>query len=264
MLTLTYARTPGESSRDLFLRARDDQHVALFMRRLSRRTGTDYSGRWIRKLEFQADGTVHWHLLIVGERFIPHDVVDDAWGFGHVWISRPKGGAVAYICKYVAKGGEFPEWVLGQRARGIRVVGASPGFWCTNTPTPKSTLQVGTRVVGVFIPLGESLARQRERCLVYVSGKYRRVKCSPQFVLMAAAEAGISVEPLGGWRVVFGRKASAFLALIDRCAKGLEDRPGRPAKRAGRALHSIHTRDRDAGGSVVVGVTRWAQESDHA
>jgi len=48
------------------------------------------------KREFQASGALHYHLILVGLEYVPHDIVGEVWadvarGGGFVWIERTPG-----------------------------------------------------------------------------------------------------------------------------------------------------------------------------
>jgi hypothetical protein len=130
-LTLTYRRDEFENSLDLYRTQSERQDVALFMRRLGRRLGVSFNGKWICKLEFQKGGWVHWHLIVLGVPRIEHDVLSEAWGHGFVWIKKLTKRRVLYTCKYIAKGGahNLPAWIYAERPKSVKVIRTSRGFW---------------------------------------------------------------------------------------------------------------------------------------
>jgi hypothetical protein len=79
------------------------------------------------KLEFQARGAPHYHLVVYGVRFLDHDWVASAWyrivGSGdprhlaagtEVRQVRSWRGTRAYVSKYLAKVGPVPEGYTGR------------------------------------------------------------------------------------------------------------------------------------------------------
>ena len=144
MLSLTYRRRDGVDGRDVYFEAMDQRHVREFIRRLSAKLGYSLTGRWLCKLEFQSDGTPHWHIVIRGARFMKHALVAQCWPHGFVWVSAGRSVAkpyrgrkgvrdakslILYLAKYCAKGGQVPNWVLNLQPRSFKVVRVSPGFW---------------------------------------------------------------------------------------------------------------------------------------
>jgi hypothetical protein len=128
-ITLTYRREPGETPQELYQRAKEDEHVRRFIRKLATSLGEDFTGRWMCKMEFQRGGWVHWHLLILGLGFTDWKMVERLWGHGFIAMKRMTDANIRYIAKYVAKGGEVPPFLLLERSRSVRVVRVSPGFW---------------------------------------------------------------------------------------------------------------------------------------
>lgn len=137
-LTLTYRRVPGEDARQLWRRQQEEKHVAMFMRRLSRALRADLRGKWLCKLEFQEDGYVHWHIILLGVGFFDVATLERCWGHGFVWIEPLTTERVKYVCKYVAKAGVMPAWLYGERPGSVRVVRVSHGFWRDKTPRPST------------------------------------------------------------------------------------------------------------------------------
>jgi hypothetical protein len=128
-VTLTYRREDWDDSQDCYRSAQEQQHVPLFLRKVSRFLGESLKSRWICKLEFQEGGWVHWHIIILDVNKIPHAELTRMWGRGHVWINRLSPGRIRYCCKYVCKGGQVPGWLYAEPTRGVKVVRVSPGFW---------------------------------------------------------------------------------------------------------------------------------------
>jgi hypothetical protein len=59
-ITLTYDRNDYESPLDLFYAQQERQDVPMFIRRLQKYLDKSLSGLWMRKMEFQANGWVHF------------------------------------------------------------------------------------------------------------------------------------------------------------------------------------------------------------
>ena len=137
-VTLTYDRT-GEtydgggfdSSLACYRAAQDEQHVPLFLRKVSRYLGESLTGRWICKLEFQKGGWPHWHIIILDVPKIPHDQLKRMWNKGHVDVRRMSPKNIRYVTKYTCKGGDLPAWLLAERSRAVKIIRVSPGFWNT-------------------------------------------------------------------------------------------------------------------------------------
>lgn len=128
-LTLTYKRDEYEDPQDLYRRASEEQHVPMFIRKLCKALGRSLRGQWMCKLEFQKGGWVHWHLLVLGVTFIPHDVLTACWDRGHVWVEKMNPRSIYYVCKYVSKDGDLPTFLYLERSRSVKIVRVSPGFW---------------------------------------------------------------------------------------------------------------------------------------
>lgn len=131
-ITLTLDPADYSSPLDAYRRLASDQAVPLFLRKLSRALGVDLSGPgfgWVRKLEFQANGFPHFHLIVLGVTHIPHELIRECWGRGHVWIKRLRKNSAAYACKYLGKSGPVPGWVLREPERSVKIMSCSRGFW---------------------------------------------------------------------------------------------------------------------------------------
>lgn len=130
MLTLSYERSAWQWDPErLFHAASDEQHVPLFFRRLQKYLGCSLKGRWLCKQEFQRGGWVHWHIILIGVPFIPHEDLTRLWGHGHVWINKAKRRRLRYVCKYASKDADIPAWLYAQRPRAVKIIRVSPGFW---------------------------------------------------------------------------------------------------------------------------------------
>lgn len=92
--------------------------------------------RYFWKLEVQGNGFPHWH-IVLDTRIQRHEFERALRAIASRWLAgssiqgidfkRIRKGSINYLLKYVAKDGEWPEWML-DRCR-IRIVGASVGFW---------------------------------------------------------------------------------------------------------------------------------------
>lgn len=90
--------------------------------------------RWVRALEVQRRGVIHYHALLGGagvdelRRLTWMDEWDRLAGYAR--IEPPANGAAvrSYCAKYVAKGGEVDLW-SGPRRRPPRGLGVVPGRW---------------------------------------------------------------------------------------------------------------------------------------
>lgn len=128
-VTLTYDRSRYDSALQLYRQQSEAQHVALFIRKISRLLDFDLRGKWFCKLEFQKGGWVHWHLIILDIAKIPHQACTELWGRGHVWLRRLSRRSVRYCTKYVCKGAEVPAWLYLERPRSVKIIRVSSGFW---------------------------------------------------------------------------------------------------------------------------------------
>lgn len=176
-LTLTYAPVPGESSEALFERARREQHVALFVRALRERMGCGEL-EYFCKREFQANGTLHYHMIVVGLSYVPHDLVSEVWAGasgtgGFVWVERLTRARLKYVAKYVCKSGQVPPWVWELPSRGFKVTSCSRGFWGTKSSGPE--FRQPTRVFG-YVPLCVKASRAKSRMWVEVDGAVAAVR----------------------------------------------------------------------------------------
>jgi hypothetical protein len=242
-LTLTYARDEWSDARECYRAASEERHVRRFIQRLGEwlwwrmpesqrpytatgKPANPLNARWVCKMEFQRDWFVHWHLLILGLEFIPHDVLTDLWGFGHVWIARMTGKRVRYMTKYVAKSGDLPPWLYLEPTRSVKFIRASPGFWGDTEPVPRDDRPPRQRI-SAYEAIGQACHRAQSRTQVINRNQHRRMVKEPLWVLLARARAL-------GYDAVPGKRG--WLALVRVL------RPARPAE-GGRAvaLHSTDT-----------------------
>jgi hypothetical protein len=64
--------------------------------------------QWVRALEYQRRGVIHFHALTAGMDLLSYNAVRGLWRWGYSWIEpyEPGRGANYYLGKYLAKGGE--------------------------------------------------------------------------------------------------------------------------------------------------------------
>lgn len=129
-VTLTYDRAPYSDALDLYRSQCEQRHVSRFIARLSKRLGQSLKGQWVRKMEFQQGGWVHWHLIIVGVSYVPNSVIEECWGHGFTKTKGITRERCFYLTKYVTKGDcGLPSFVWGERPRSVKIIASSPGFW---------------------------------------------------------------------------------------------------------------------------------------
>ena len=196
-VTLTYDRTGDtydgggfDSSLACYRAAQDEQHVPLFLRKVSRYLGESLTGRWICKLEFQKGGWPHFHLIILDVPKIPHEELKRMWNKGHVDVRRMSPKNIRYCTKYTAKGGDLPAWLLAERSRAVKIIRVSSGFWkrddgddstrsidreaacsrdgdgddpLTDADTIDYDPDAPTRIAGMYKPIGQKLDEAHAR-----------------------------------------------------------------------------------------------------
>ena len=97
-VTLTFAELVHPEAADKRWRA--------FVRQVEGRHRTI---RWVRALEYQRRGVIHFHALMAGLDDLTYNTVRRRWTWGYSWIEayQPGRGANYYLGKYLAKGGEI-------------------------------------------------------------------------------------------------------------------------------------------------------------
>jgi NitT/TauT family transport system substrate-binding protein len=97
-LTLTFVEIVHPEAADKRWRA--------FVRQVEGKRGRQIA--WVRALEYQRRGVIHFHALLAGMEFLAYNAVRRLWPWGFSWIRpyEPGRGANFYLGKYVAKGGE--------------------------------------------------------------------------------------------------------------------------------------------------------------
>ena len=255
-VTLTYRRDEYQGPQDLYRCTSEQQHVPLFLRKVSRFVGESLKGRWFCKAEFQQGGWVHWHIIILGLAKIPHAELTRMWGRGHVWINRLSPRRIRYVCKYVSKGGQPPAWLLTEPTRSVKIVRVSPGFWGDTEARPSAPK--AERSEGRRYPFWKSIGQrieEAERKLVAKDddGRYARVEGDLGLVLMHLTTAGhVMVANQDGWLVI-----DAELADLERAAQRAADSEARhkaaqPRQRRAACLHLTKPPNPDA-----VAMPRW-------
>ena len=209
-VTLTYRRDEFEDPCDLYRKTGEQQHVPLFLRKVSRYLGVSLKGKWICKLEFQKGGWVHWHIIILGVKKIAHAELNNMWGRGHVWINRLSPNRIKYCCKYVCKGGEVPSWLLAEPTRSVKIIRVSPGFWGDATASRK-----GDAIEPMYqpfknarVPMFKAIGQRIEDCKNQLVARdegdnFRQVVADFALLLVALMQHGHAV--IGndrGWVVV--------------------------------------------------------------
>lgn len=283
-VTLTYRRDEYRDALDLYRRQSEEQHVPLFLRKVSRYLGRSLKGRWFCKLEFQTGGWVHWHLIILDVNKIPHDVATTLWGHGHVWLRRLNKKNVKYVTKYTVKGGDVPAWLYAERPRSVKIVRTSPGFWGElgrkkkadddEPAEPDPYDEYGPReqvIEGVYVPIGHRIDTGGDRFVVRDDrGKYARGDVDLGTLLACLMdEGGYVVGTRSGWLAI-----DASWAQLDRAvhqARAIhrpegDARPdrreeGRRRPRSGRGrLHSIETGNPDATKRRFTWLDHWCMQ----
>lgn len=240
-VTLTYRPGDFESSRDLYRKCSHEQHIPLFLRKLSRYLGQDLRGRWLAKMEFQQNGYIHFHIIVLDVPRIPHGEVSRLWGKGFVWLSKLSPSNLHYMCKYAAKGGSFPSWVLLERPKSVKIIRTSRGFWRNPPATQTDTHPILNKTIPVYVPIGEKLERREKTCAVMDDAlRVRTYRISLADLLTVAAHTGVTVKrDEFGWMEFHSHDFAAFDGMIRRGrARVSETAPG---------LHLMKCRKHDAG-----------------
>ena len=208
-LTLTYDRTEFEDARQCYRASVDDRHVRRFMEQLGKCLDQKLAGRWLCKLEFQRGGWVHWHIILLGVKFIDHRILSECWGWGHTWIKRLTTKRIKYCCKYVSKGGGVPAWVLLEPIRSVKVIRVSPGFWGQGDITPSSDEdeeEVQRFRVPAYVPIGMMVERAKHRTEVKDErGRWRTLNAACWDLVQRALDSGAQLVNAGSrWISVEG------------------------------------------------------------
>lgn len=247
-VTLTYDPQRNPTGRDLYRLQRDEQHVPLFLRRLSRRLGVSLKGQWVRKMEFQQNGNVHFHLIILGRRWIDHKILAEAWGHGFVHVKSLTRSHVDYLAKYVAKGGDVPPWLFGEPIRSVKIISASPGFWGDTEPEERDD-PPEKLTVSAYRTVGESIRRAHMQSIVHdeSSGRFDLIELDVGWALSRLHKAGLAPTTVErGW-YTFDCSADFFWRAINRGVEREGPEAGGDAqRRPGSGLHLISAGNPDA------------------
>lgn len=247
-VTLTYKRDDYESPLDLYREQSEQQHVPLFLRKVSRYLGVNLKGKWFCKMEFQDGGWVHWHIIILGVERIPHAKATELWGRGHVWLRRLNLRNIRYCTKYVAKDGQVPQFLYGEPPKSIKIVRVSPGFWGDTEPKePDDDPPPKRKRWPYFVPIGEKIERARAQVVVHdEEGKFRTVQADLGPLLAALMVRGCGlIGTVEGWFAV-----EAGWCDVEACLSPPVGRASRPeatptAGGGSAALHLTEARNRD-------------------
>lgn len=190
-ITLTYDRSRYVDAQDCFDQARARKHVSRFMRKLGVLLGVDLRGKWLCKLEFQREGWVHWHIVLVDVGKIPRDKFCQLyalWGRGSIDVKPLTEQNALYLMKYVAKDGEIPGWIYDYAARSIKVVRVSGGFWLDDEAArnrEKNRRSVkGERIdLEYVVPVGSKI-RER-RAVIRDGNRVFSIRCELETLLRA-------------------------------------------------------------------------------
>lgn len=241
-LTLTYRRDEWDDPQQLYRAASDERHVRRFMERLGQLMDQSFSGRWLCKLEFQEGGWIHFHIILLGLTYIDHAMVAHAWGHGFVWIDRLNAGRIRYICKYVAKGGEVPAYLLIERIRSVKIVRVSPGFWGElSQPSRPREPSERLQTVSAYIPIGQVIERGDHESVIRDedTGRIWRVHENVGRLVFKLALMGCRVVGTEkGWCQVKGATARSIQAAVRNLRTA-----GGAAAGGGPGFHLTDTRD---------------------
>lgn len=270
-VTLTYDRAPYEDALDLYRSQRERQHVAIFIRRLSKRLGVSLKGKWVRKMEFQEGGWVHWHLIILGERFIHNSVIEECWRHGHTKTKGLNKQRAFYLTKYVSKGNcDLPAFIWGEAPRSVKVISVSPGFW--GSPSKEGTYCPVYAKYGpwqpsrwpAYVPIGQQMERNPGVSVCRgAPGKtphaIRSVPCEPVQMIsdVAAAAKGRCVRDRGWLWFDVEEEIVEKAAAVCRRETGRSGVGCTATPRSGGALNLRGTRKPDASMPPPSWLTDW-------
>lgn len=222
-ITLTYDRTKYAGPVDLYRRCAEEQHVPLFLRKVARFLGEDLKGRWLCKLEFQKEGWVHWHILLLGVRKIPHAALKRLWSHGHTWVSRLDKRTVRYTCKYAVKADEVPAWLYAERPRSVKIIRVSPGFWGEPAREKKAKEPDPYETVPMQLPayqtIGDRISHTEDRIVARDDrGSYRQVRVDLGTLLGRLLEASCAIVGRRGKWLVIDATLDEFETAAERAA----------------------------------------------
>lgn len=224
-ITLTYARDGYAGPLDLYRAQAEGRHVREFIRRLGAFWGVSLRGKWIRKMEFQSAGGehwIHWHLLIETPRKIANSTCSALWGHGFVNVKKITASRLPYFAKYVSKSSQVPAWILTERARSVKCVAVSPGFWGVRSGRKRKTAARRRKRSCVYVPLGVKLLRAR--CSLSLRDEAGVVRTVKGLDLGSAIDvllrAGAALVPCGSRGVVVEGLGLADAVEVIKAAAG--------------------------------------------
>lgn len=192
-ITLTYNHYAFADAWDCYRCQSEKKHVARFFQRLSKRLGRSFKGQWIRKMEFQENGWVHWHIVLLGEKFIPNKLIEECWTHGFTKTKKITKSRCRYLSKYVTKAGcGLPPFIEGEKPKSVKIFACSPGFWGDLKPKKTSGDCPIYKKYGpwrpsplpVYTPIGQKM-RQGRGCSV---AKHGAPGCKPSGVYCTPAK----------------------------------------------------------------------------
>jgi hypothetical protein len=240
-LTLTYRRDEWGGPHELWRAQGDEQHVALFMRSLSRAMGVELSGKWVCKAEFQAGGWVHWHIIIVDVAWVAFETLAHCWEHGFVWVKRLNARNIAYCAKYVAKEGGIPSFLMHENR--VRIIRTSRGFW-GDPPRERSVSPWSQSHRCCYVSVGQRIKASRRRTLLHDGyGRWTSVPVG-LFELLSLVRAVLRLTnlSLGGG----GRWMGIPLSIDDVVELvNVKARTAREGREAARGLLHLRERQKD-------------------
>jgi hypothetical protein len=257
-IELTYRREEYSDPADLYIRASEERHVRRFIESLKKYLKVNLTGKWLCKMEFQQCGWVHWHLLLVGISYISHNDLTELWGHGYVWVRRADEAELRYVCKYIAKDGEFPAFLYLRPIRSVKIIRVSPGFWGTSSPKSEdeqddeSDPQPEPVKLPAYISIGEMIERGAEAIVCRdPNGHYAQVKGDPWDLFGKLRRMGGKViGSENGWLQLQGVDLNDVRRLHACEGGGLADGvggrgpcPGEGSRRGGRKSAALHLID---------------------
>lgn len=247
-ITLTYDRSNFASPRDLYARQAREQHVPMFMRRLKRALGVkSLKGKWMRKMEFQRGGWVHFHMVLLWPTTIDWKLIQECWGHGYIFVGRLDPDThIGYLSKYLSKDEPIPPFLYAEKPRSVKVVASSPGFWGDTSPRDYvERIDPATRLP-CYQPIGDRIKIGSQTLIVRDTdrGVYSQLISDQGTLVHKLRRAGVPYTFVAGW-------LRAYCDFDRLCAIAREDAPelrDGPAGPAGPAeVNLIHIQNPDSG-----------------
>ena len=172
-ITLTYNREDWDSPLHLYRDQREERHVRRFMKRVSEYLQVDTNAKWIRKIEFQQGGWIHFHIILDTPKTIPQIDLMQLWGFGYVWINRCTKKRINYLCKYIAKDNHnIPAYILAEEQRSVKIIAVSPGYWLNDRKSITTKQSKRNIKWAVYSPVVNSLS---SKCIIKTKESQRTI-----------------------------------------------------------------------------------------